>query len=79
MRVFLVPLVALALSGCMTNEERLAARNAKDDQKCVSFGAQPGTDAYISCRAQLDSARTTAGAMQDAAAITANATRQAGR
>ena len=68
MRTALVFLVsAMLLGGCMTREEKLAAQNAKDDQKCLSFGARPGTDAYVNCRAQLDGARTTAAAIEDAA------------
>jgi hypothetical protein len=39
-----------------------AKANAEDNQKCLSYGAQPGTPAYVSCRAQLDSARTQASA-----------------
>ena len=73
MRRLLVLALALCLCGCMTKEERLAAQNAKDDQKCLGFGARPGTDAYVNCRAQLDSARTTAGAMEDAAIATRQA------
>lgn len=59
--------LALLLTGCMTREERIAAQNAKDDQKCLSYGAKKGTDAYVACRAQLDGARTTAEAIEDAA------------
>jgi hypothetical protein len=64
---YLTVLVALLLAGCMTREERIAAQSAKDDQKCLAYGARPGTDAYVNCRAQLDSARTTADAIEDAA------------
>jgi len=60
-------LVALLLGGCMTTEERIAAHAAEDNQKCVGYGAQPGTPAYVNCRAQLDSARTQARAIEDAA------------
>jgi hypothetical protein len=70
-RSILVVAVSLAttltLAGCMTREERIAAQNAKDDQKCLAYGARRGTDAYVACRAQLDSARTTAEAIEDAA------------
>jgi len=51
----------------MTTEERIAAQNAKDNQKCLGYGAQPGSPAYVNCRAQLDAARTTAEAIEDAA------------
>ena len=27
--------------------------DAKDDAKCKSFGAKPGTDTYVNCRLQL--------------------------
>jgi hypothetical protein len=64
---------AMLLCGCMTREERIAAQNARDDQKCLSYGARPGTDAYVNCRAQLDGARTTAAAIEDAAPLPAPA------
>jgi len=67
MRELIVLVVALSLAGCMTREERIAAQNAKDDQKCLGYGARPGTDAYVNCRAQLDAARTNAEAIDDAA------------
>lgn len=56
----------VSLGGCIT-DEWAAERNAKDDQKCQSYGARPGSDAYVNCRAQLDSARTTARAIDGAA------------
>lgn len=63
---YLILLVALALASCMTDEERIAQfkarNNAEDNQKCLSYGAQPGSSAYVNCRAQLDSARTQADA-----------------
>lgn len=62
-----IVLVVLLLTACMGDEERIAARNAADDQKCLAYGARPGTDAYVNCRAQLDSARTTASAIQSSA------------
>ncbi|MGJ4896584.1 MULTISPECIES: hypothetical protein [unclassified Bradyrhizobium] len=40
---------------------------AKDDQDCRSYGAQPGTDAYVQCRATRASAHETADAVQAAA------------
>jgi hypothetical protein len=51
----------------MTTEERIARHNAEDNQKCLSYGAQIGSPAYVNCRAQSDSARTTADAIEDAA------------
>ena len=66
--ILLVAVAAAAsLGGCMTRDQQIAAANARDDQKCLSHGARPGTDAYVTCRAQLDGARTTAQAIEDAA------------
>jgi hypothetical protein len=56
----LVLLALLLLTSCMTREERIAAQEAKDDQKCLSFGAQKGSDAYVNCRTQLSAARSMA-------------------
>jgi hypothetical protein len=51
---------ALSLSGCAQYREYLAA---KDDAKCVSYGAAQGDPSYVQCRATLDAARTTASAV----------------
>ena len=71
MRVILALVLAIPLSGCLTPQERMAEAKARnnvlDDQKCLGYGARPGTDAYVNCRAHLDSARTTAEAIEDAA------------
>jgi hypothetical protein len=59
------------LTGCVTAEERAqqmqqqmeqmrAAMAAADDNKCRSYGAQPGSEPYTQCRLQLDTARTQA-------------------
>jgi hypothetical protein len=40
-------LLTLFLSGCVN-------RNAMDDNKCKSYGAQRGTPAYTQCRMQLE-------------------------
>ena len=53
-------LALLLLTSCMTREERIAAQEAKDDQHCLSYGAQKGSDAYVGCRTQLQAARTMA-------------------
>ncbi|AMA58886.1 hypothetical protein [Bradyrhizobium sp. CCGE-LA001] len=53
----LILLAVLLLSGCQLKEERLAAENAADDQKCLSYGAKAGTDAYVVCRTQLATSR----------------------
>lgn len=46
------------LSGCLTAADRMAA----DDSKCRSYGAVPGSQAYVACRTQLDTTRTAAAA-----------------
>lgn len=43
----------LLLGGCLSPAEREAAMDAHDNGRCVSFGAQPGTEAYTNCRMQL--------------------------
>jgi hypothetical protein len=53
MRIAGLIVVALALSGCVSNE-RLAAR---DDAQCAAYGFQPGSDGYAGCRQRLDMAR----------------------
>ena len=42
--------LALALAGCASSEERKAKWAAEDDSTCQSYGAKPGTDAYVQCR-----------------------------
>lgn len=64
-------LALLSLAGCGNvgagwhdlahPEERWAAQ---DDAKCRSYGSQAGSPAYVQCRAQLDAARTQAGAIE---------------
>ena len=57
-----VIVVAGLLTGCMTAEQRVA----QDDGKCRSYGAEPGSSAYVQCRTQLDAAQTQARAIADA-------------
>jgi hypothetical protein len=61
MRVLIATVALLTLSGCMTAQERAEQAQAKnasqDDQSCRSYGAAPGTPAYITCRTQLQAAR----------------------
>ncbi len=63
----LVMFVAVALSGCVTAQERqqqLAQQLAEmEDAKCKSYGAAPGTPAYIQCRTQLDASLIQAAAI----------------
>jgi len=60
---------ASILAGCASEAERAARWAAVDDAKCKSYGAQPGTPAYVQCRAQLDAARTQAIATAAAAPV----------
>lgn len=60
-------LAALLLAGCQSGEERLAAQNAKDDQQCLSYGSQKGSDGYVACRAQLSASRRTDSAIRGGA------------
>jgi hypothetical protein len=43
MRV-MIALMGLALAGCHT---------VADEERCLSYGAQPGTDANLACRSRL--------------------------
>src|SRR5712672_2863202 len=70
MRFFAMAAFAALLSGCAATHAELAA---VDDEKCRSYGAQPGTPAYAQCRMQLDTTRTMATAQLDAARTTAGA------
>ena len=65
-KILSILLVATTLSGCA------GQRAAYDDGKCRSYGAAPGSSAYVNCRAQLDAARTHANAV-DYATTNANA------
>lgn len=55
MRAMVLLLGAFALSGCGAIREQQAQA---DDVKCRSYGAQPGTDAYVNCRSQAATARS---------------------
>ena len=45
-RDFAVLLLSLPLLACQTPEEIAAA----DNSQCRSYGAKPGSDAYVNCR-----------------------------
>jgi hypothetical protein len=49
-KIATMTVLALALSGCMTAEQRAAA----DDSYCRSIGARPGTPIYVECRLRRD-------------------------
>jgi hypothetical protein len=42
---------------CARIKEVTAARNAEDDAKCRSYGAKPGSQAYVQCRLVLNRER----------------------
>lgn len=50
-RILLVVLFGSALVGCASYIAE------KDDQRCQSYGAKPGTDAYVNCRVQMGTQR----------------------
>jgi hypothetical protein len=60
MRAIILIVLATAVAGCATEPDRQARFAANDDSECKSYGGQPGTPAYLQCRAQLDAARTQA-------------------
>lgn len=52
MRSLFAVLLILPLGGCFQSAaERQAEIAAKDDMECRSYGAQPGSPAYVHCRA----------------------------
>lgn len=57
-KVLLFLAVTASLAGCATAADRARL----DDAKCQSYGSRPGDPAYVTCRAQLDAARTQAAA-----------------
>jgi hypothetical protein len=60
MKPVIVIMLAASLAGCAGQAAYQARMAALDDGKCKGYGAQPGTPAYVQCRAQLDAARTQA-------------------
>lgn len=64
MRIIAACALALTLAACASEQERqaqaqaqAAAIEANDDAKCQSYGAAPGSQAYIQCRMNLDNQR----------------------
>jgi hypothetical protein len=66
-RALLAAALLVGLAGCMSREERLAQIEAADDRTCLSYGAQKGTDGYVSCRAQLNASRANTAAVRGTA------------
>ena len=44
-----IAIIALALTGCETSEERFARLLPEAENRCTKFGYAKGTDAYTSC------------------------------
>jgi hypothetical protein len=42
-----------ALAGCANHESDPAQVAIRDDAQCQSYGAKPGSDAYVQCRVAL--------------------------
>lgn len=38
----------------IASAEEISNKESVNDQKCRSYGAVPGSDAYVSCRVELD-------------------------
>jgi hypothetical protein len=57
MRAIILIVLATTVAGCAGEADRQARFVAIDDSECKSNGGQPGTPAYVQCRAQLDAAR----------------------
>ena len=49
-RLAVLAIVALAVTGCQTAEEMRAA----DENRCVSYGFRPRTDAFAECLQRID-------------------------
>lgn len=47
--VFSIALIGIALSGCVSGEERQHVRYQRDAGTCQSFGAPYGSSAYSNC------------------------------
>lgn len=65
-RVVFVVLCAGLLAGCLASLEEVTAAH---DQQCRSYGAQPGSDAYIQCRMMLSNQIAQANAQRRAALV----------
>ncbi|MCK1733923.1 hypothetical protein IVA79_08130 [Bradyrhizobium sp. 138] len=58
MRIWIAAGLSLVLFGCAEYQAQQAAEIASgDDAQCNSYGAKPGSDAYIQCRVSLDNHR----------------------
>lgn len=57
----------LLLGGCITDTPQSLAQ--ADDAACQSYGAVPGSDAYVNCRMQRDNTRQQGESLRRAAII----------
>lgn len=53
MKVAVFLLLAAMLSACAVAADLSRRADARDDHNCQSFGARPGSDAYVQCRSAL--------------------------
>ena len=60
-------LAFLTLTGCANHGPVRDSVAEADDAQCRSYGAKPGTDAYILCRTNRAAAKRQADAIDDAA------------
>jgi len=58
MRGWIVLALCLLQAGCAEYYAGQAAQaSMADDARCLSYGAKPGSDAYVQCRMNLDNQR----------------------
>ncbi|MEW6318149.1 MAG: hypothetical protein AB1670_17405 [Pseudomonadota bacterium] len=58
MRILIAMGISLVLAGCANYQAQLAEQVASAaDAQCRSYGAQPGSPAYIQCRMNIDNQR----------------------
>jgi hypothetical protein len=67
MKRITIMLSMLLLTGCFTTSPQDLAQ--QDDGVCRSYGAVPGTDAYVNCWMQRDNTRRQGEALRRAAII----------
>ncbi|MNF45706.1 hypothetical protein D3C85_1034540 [compost metagenome] len=68
MKALIVAAAMALLMGCVNKQQEQqeieagkAQQAVADDTQCQSYGAKPGSDAYVGCRMQLDAQRAQAG------------------
>jgi hypothetical protein len=59
-RVLIVLALSLLLASCAEYQaEQAAQASMADDARCSSYGARPGSEAYVQCRVNADNQRET--------------------